>query len=190
MNCSQPSSSKENVYDYKAMDIMHELNISLSVFTNRILVITNTASFSGLTTPHYLGLNALKSKFDGQPFEILAFPCNNFELQEPADTGLEILNSLRYVRPGSGYIPNFVMMGKVNVNGANEHPLFTYLKKNCPPVTDRFEDNLFYSPLKNGDIRWNFEMFIIDKNGKAVLRYSSDIQPLTLVDTIQKYVNT
>ncbi|XP_076075994.1 glutathione peroxidase-like [Mytilus galloprovincialis] len=87
----------------------------------------------------------------------------NLLQQEPADTGLEILNALRYVRPGAGYDPNFAVMGKVDVNGANEHPLFTYLK------VDRFEDNLFYSPLKNEDIRWNFEQFIIDRNGKAVL---------------------
>lgn len=85
MNCSQPSSSKESVYDYTVMDIMNDLNISLSVFTNRVLVITNTASFSDLTAPHYLGLNALKSKFDDQPFEILAFSCNNFELVSTND---------------------------------------------------------------------------------------------------------
>ena len=58
MNCSQPSSSKGSVYDYTVMDIMNELNISLFVFTNRVLVITNTASFSDLTAPYYLGLNA------------------------------------------------------------------------------------------------------------------------------------
>lgn len=85
MNCSQPSPSKESVYDYTVMDIMNDLNISLSVFTNRVLVITNTASFSDLTAPHYLGLNALKSKFDDQPFEILAFSCNNFELVSTND---------------------------------------------------------------------------------------------------------
>lgn len=136
-----------------------------------------------------MGYNALKAKFAGQPFEVLAFPSNVFELQEPADTGLEILNGLKYVRPGNGYVPNFTMFQKVDVNGAKEPPLFTYLKNYCPPVTDTFEDSLFYAPMKNEDIRWNFEQFIIDRTGRPVFRYSSDTPPMSYVSVIQKYLN-
>lgn len=78
--CQQPPSSMESVYSFTAMNINKTMNVSLSEYKGRILVITNVATFWGLTTPHYVGFNALKSKFDSKPFEILAFPCNDFNL--------------------------------------------------------------------------------------------------------------
>lgn len=179
----------ESVYSFTAMNINKTMNVSLSEYKGRVLVITNVATFWGLTTPHYVGFNALKSKFDSKPFEILAFPCNDFNLQEPGGTGAEILNGIKYVRPGGGYVPQFMMFEKIDVNGDNEHPLYTYLKKYCPPVTDKFEDMLHYSPLKNEDVRWNFEQFVIDKKGRPIVRYSPDTLPLDLVDTIDKLLN-
>lgn len=178
-----------SIYDFAATDILQTKNISLSQYRNQVVVITNVATYWGLTASHYIGYNALKSKFDGQSFEILAFPCNNFELLQPEDTGTEILNGIKYVRPGNGFVPKFPVFWKVDVNGAKEHPLYTFLKKYCPPVADEFEDGLFYSPLKNEDVRWNYEQFIIDKNGKPVMRYDSDTLPLSYADVIQKYLN-
>jgi len=183
--CQQPS---ESVYSFTAMNINKTMNISLSQYEGKVLVITNLATFWGLTPPHYYGFNALKSKFEGQPFEILGFPCNNFNLQEPGETGAEILNGIKYVRPGGGFVPNFMMFEKIDINGNKEHPLYTYLKKYCPPVGDEFEDQsmLYYTPLKNEDVRWNFEQFIINKSGKPVLRYSSDTMPMATADSIEK----
>ena len=61
-------------------------------------------------------------------FDIVGFPCNQFGLQEPGGDYHEILNGLRYVRPGGGFVPQFTMAAKGDVNGRNEHPLYTYLK--------------------------------------------------------------
>jgi len=78
-------------------------------------------------TLQYPDLNKLKSHY-APDFEILAYPTNQFGLQEPG-TGEEILNGVKYVRPGKNYVPNFQMFAKGDVNGQNEQPLFTFLKK-------------------------------------------------------------
>ena len=79
----------------------------------------------------YPQMNALRDKlnghFDGSLFEILGVPNNQFGLQEPGHND-EILNGLKYVRPGGGYVPNFLMTTKSDVNGPDEHPLYTFLK--------------------------------------------------------------
>ena len=77
--------------------------------------------------PTYTGLNALIQQVNNSDLVVLGFPSNNFGLQEPAKNP-EILNGVKYVRPGGGFVPNFALMAKGDVNGANEHPLFTFLK--------------------------------------------------------------
>ena len=81
----------------------------------------------GLTVPTYTGLNALIEKVNNPDLVVLGFPSNNFGLQEPAKNP-EILNGVKYVRPGGGFVPKFDLMAKGDVNGANEYPLFTFLK--------------------------------------------------------------
>jgi glutathione peroxidase len=95
-------------------------------------------------------------------------------LQEPGKNGTEILNSLKYVRPGGGFEPNFELAEKVEVNGENEHPLYTFLKAYCPSPIQYFasKERLYYENLKSNDIRWNFEKFLIDRNGIPVMRFS------------------
>ena len=61
-------------------------------------------------------------------FTIIGFPCNQFGLQEPGNNKTEFLNLAKYVRPGGGYEPNYPWFGRLDVNGYNEHPLYTYLK--------------------------------------------------------------
>lgn len=78
--CNQPPSSAESVYSFTAPDIYQTKNVSLSEYRGKVLVITNLASFWGLTPMHYLGYNALKQKFAGKQFEVLGFPCNQFNL--------------------------------------------------------------------------------------------------------------
>lgn len=68
----------------------------------------------------------------------------------------------------------------MDVNGHNEHPLYTYLKSYCPPVDEIFRTagpGIYYSPYKNGDVRWNFEKFLINRRGRPVLRYHTDYHP-------------
>uniref|UniRef100_A0A8C4SWS1 Glutathione peroxidase n=1 Tax=Erpetoichthys calabaricus TaxID=27687 RepID=A0A8C4SWS1_ERPCA len=111
-------------------------------------------------------MNALMDKFTGASFTILGFPCNQFGLQEPEEN-YETLNVLKYVRPGGGFIPRFQVFGKLEVNGADEHPLFTFLKESCSFVNPFIGDpkRLYWSPMKVSDIRWNFEKFLILPNG-------------------------
>ncbi|CAL4147509.1 unnamed protein product [Meganyctiphanes norvegica] len=108
---------------------------------------------------------------------VLGFPCNSFGKQEPGGNGTEIMNGIRHVRPGGGFEPNFQIFKKIEVNGENEHPLFTYLKEFCPPTRSHFISNLFYTPLKNSDIRWNWEKFLITKSGKPYMRYDPGTVP-------------
>uniref|UniRef100_A0A8C6XVZ9 glutathione peroxidase n=1 Tax=Naja naja TaxID=35670 RepID=A0A8C6XVZ9_NAJNA len=79
----------------------------------------------------------------------------------------------RHVRPGGGYVPNFQLFQKGDVNGENEQKIYTFLKNSCPPVVETFGDTakLFWSPLKIHDIKWNFEKFLVNPQGKPVMRW-------------------
>lgn len=134
-----------------------------------------------MTTNHYR-FNVLKEKFHGK-LEIIGFPCNQFWLQEPSLNPVsqsrvqivckstsneicsqEIMNGIKYVRPGGGFVPNFPIAAKIEVNGHNEHPLYSFLKRSCPPNEINFADKkyLYWDEFHERDIRWNFEKFLID----------------------------
>lgn len=88
---------------------------------------------------------------------------------------MEIMNGIRHVRPGNNFEPKLTLFRKVEVNGVKEHPLFSYLKRSCPTTRDFFapSSRLDYSPMRNNDVRWNFEKFLINRNGKPVKRYDA-----------------
>uniref|UniRef100_A0A8C4SXN3 Glutathione peroxidase 6-like n=1 Tax=Erpetoichthys calabaricus TaxID=27687 RepID=A0A8C4SXN3_ERPCA len=90
-----------------------------------------------------------------------------FAMDPFREENYETLNVLKYVRPGGGFIPRFQVFGKLEVNGADEHPLFTFLKESCSFVNPFIGDpkRLYWSPMKVSDIRWNFEKFLILPNG-------------------------
>uniref|UniRef100_A0A4W3I2Y0 Glutathione peroxidase n=1 Tax=Callorhinchus milii TaxID=7868 RepID=A0A4W3I2Y0_CALMI len=112
-------------------------------------------------------MNALMENFTGSPFTVLGFPCNQFGHQDPEEDS-EVLNVLKYVRPGNGFVPNFPIFGKILVNGESEHPLYTALGR-PPDVKSAISNNkLHWSPLKVSDIRWNFEKFLVDGNGRPL----------------------
>ncbi|KAK4324101.1 hypothetical protein Pmani_005245 [Petrolisthes manimaculis] len=91
--------------------------------------------------------------------------------QEPGVTSDEIYNGIRYVRPGGGFEPLFTLFEKVDVNGENENPIFTFLKSGSEYTDTDYSSSLFYSPLRVGDIHWNFEKFLVDRTGKPFTRY-------------------
>jgi glutathione peroxidase len=128
-------------------------------------------------------MNSLQSTF-GDAFVVLGFPCNQHGHQTQ-ESDQEVLNLLKYVRPGNGYEPNFPMFSKLCVNGADEDELFTYLKAALPTVhddkggagADHISDNsngqpILWTPIRRSDITWNFEKFIINQEGVPVRRYS------------------
>ncbi|KXJ21412.1 glutathione peroxidase 6 [Exaiptasia diaphana] len=135
-------------------------------------------------------MNVLKTRFSNGTcdFEVVAFPCHQFGREEPGDNEYEILHGLKYVRPGHGYEPNFLMMERMDVNGINETEIYTFLKSRCDVpdgfITDEPRD-LFWNLMRNNDISWNFEKFLIDHNGQPYKRYSSPTTPMELQQDVQ-----
>jgi len=119
-------------------------------------------------------MNALAEFYQDNDFVILGFPCNQFGMQEPgSDLGSdnEVMHGITHVRPGGGFEPNMTLFKKTQVNGDHEDDIFTFLKGACPYTDEVFLSGLNYSPLKVGDIHWNFEKFLIGKDGKPAFRY-------------------
>uniref|UniRef100_A0A670YQY2 Glutathione peroxidase n=2 Tax=Pseudonaja textilis TaxID=8673 RepID=A0A670YQY2_PSETE len=133
----------------------------------------------------------LQRRFGSQGLVILAFPSNQFGHQENA-TNEEILNSLKYVRPGNGYEPNFPVFEKCEVNGENAHPLFKFLKESLPvphddPVSLMTDPKcIIWSPVCRSDIAWNFEKFLIGRDGVPFKRYSRRFETIKMQDDIEK----
>jgi len=121
-------------------------------------------------------MNELCEKFPDR-LAVLSFPSNQFGHQENG-RGEEIVKLLKRVRPGNGFEFKGDIFDKVEVNGENEHPLFTLLKKALPMPhddTDSLMSNpqlLTWKPIRRSDISWNFEKFLIDPDGKPLKRYS------------------
>jgi glutathione peroxidase len=140
-------------------------------------------------TFQYRQLNALQDEFSpSQQFTVIGIPSNQFGYQEPAETKAELLNGLKYVRPGDNFEPNFPLFWLVDVNGKNQHPLFEYLKSSVPPTKKLFEDHtmIFYNPRHSDDIRWNFEKFLIDSHGHPIMRFDSDAEPAFIRQFIER----
>lgn len=128
-------------------------------------------------------MNALADKF-GDSLVVLGVPSNQFGHQTQ-EKDYELLNVLKYVRPGGGYEPNFPITTKLEVNGKGESEIFTFLKAAVPyPSDDKggsgsdhisdldVSQPLLYAPLRRSDITWNFEKFLINQDGVPVKRYS------------------
>jgi len=98
---------------------------------------------------------------------------------------------LEHVRPGKGFIPNFDMFAKSDVNGAEQNPIYVFLKSRCPSVRAQFQASykLNYEPLHQDDIRWNFEKFLVNHQGQPVRRYDESLSPADMVPDIDVLLN-
>jgi len=141
-----------------------------------------------LNVENFIGLNALKETY-GSDLEIVAVPSNVFGLQEPGEND-ELLNGYEHVRPGGGYRAMFPITAKVDVNGENEAPLYTFLKSMCPRTEDRVgtTSGIHWSPIMAQDLSWNFEKFLIDREGKPYKRYNPSIRPDQLIPDIEALI--
>lgn len=178
------------IYDITVKDIDGS-DVSLASYKGKVLLIVNVASKCGLT-PQYEGLEALYLKYKGQGLEILAFPCNQFLGQEPG-TNEEIQSFCSL-----NYNVTFPLFDKVDVNGENESPLYTYLKeqapfKGYPEGTEDFAAMLDEIHQKTGTgfdqgdaIRWNFCKFLVSKDGKNIMRFEPMVSPTELEADIQR----
>ncbi len=146
----------KTVYDFEITSIDGN-QIDLYDYKGKVLLIVNTASECGYT-PQYEALQDIYDRYRDDGFVIIGFPANNFGGQEPADDE-EILQFCQM-----NYGVTFPLSTKVSVKGDDIHPLFRYL-------TEQENDSF------TGDIKWNFEKFIIDKEGKLIKRFRSNVKP-------------
>lgn len=154
------------VYDFSAKTLSGEEK-SLGDYRGQVLLIVNTASKCGFT-PQYEGLEKLYEKLHDKGLTILGFPCNQFGSQEPG-TESEIGAFCQ-----KNYGVSFPMFSKIDVNGADAHPLYKYLKKEERGV------------LGTEGIKWNFTKFLVDREGNPVERYGSTTKPEDIEGDILK----
>ena len=150
-------------YSFSANSLKGQ-EVSMDTYKGKTILVVNTASKCGLP-PKYEGLAALYKKYKDNGLVILGFPCNQCGNQEPGDE----------VSISEGCLINygvtFPMFAKVDVNGADAHPIFKYLKKELGGFFGR-------------KIKWNFTKFLVDSNGRPVKRFS----PFTKPEEIDKYL--
>ena len=154
-----------SVYDYSA-DSLDGRKVGLSEFSGKVLLIVNTASHCGFT-PQYEGLQQLHSSLLPRGFAVLGFPCNQFGKQEPGDAGTIAAFC------DQNYHVTFPLFAKIEVNGDGAHPLYRFLKEQCPGV------------LGSQPIKWNFTKFLVDREGRAVARYAPTTTPKALAEHIE-----
>jgi len=135
-------------------------------------------------------MNNLCEKFQDK-LAVLAFPSNQFGHQEN-NSNDELLDILHHIRPGNNFQPLMDIFQKINVNGRNEDPLFTFLKKTLPTPHDNQDhlmDNpssIIWKPVKRSDISWNFEKFLVGPDGLPVKRYSKSFLTADIEEDIEE----
>lgn len=146
--------TSRSVYDFKVRAIDGK-DVALSQYKGKALLIVNTASRCGFT-PQYEGLEAVYQQYRAKGFEVLAFPANNFMNQEPGtDAEIQKFCSLKYDT-------TFPLFSKISVKGKEISPLYAYLTKQSPFP---------------GDIKWNFNKFLVGADGHVVARFDSKVEP-------------
>jgi glutathione peroxidase len=155
----------KTVYDFSVKSIDGQPQ-SLRDFQGKVLLIVNVASKCGFT-PQYEGLEALQKEFGPRGFAVLGFPCNQFGAQEPGDEN-EIKNFCKL-----SYDVSFPLFAKIDVNGANQAPLYRYLKKGKRGF------------LGTSAVKWNFTKFLVDKNGHVRKRFAPTAKPEALKGDVE-----
>lgn len=158
--------SMDNINDITVLDMTNK-KINLSDYNGKVLMIVNVASECGYTL-QYAGLQEIYEKYNPQGFEILAFPCNDFGGQEPG-TNEQIQNFC-----SSKFGVTFKLFDKIKVLGNDKSPLYERLINNS--ITEK------------GDVKWNFEKFLISKDGKIIDRFRTKVEPTSeeVINAIEK----
>jgi glutathione peroxidase len=147
--------AEDSIYDIKLKDIDGK-DTTLAAYKGKAVLIVNVASKCGYTK-QYAGLQALYEKYKDKGLVVLGFPCNQFGRQEPG-TNQEIKEFC-----SSKFSVTFPLFDKIEVNGADRHPLYTRLAGKDSPFP--------------GDIKWNFNKFLVGKDGKILNRFESKVKP-------------
>jgi glutathione peroxidase len=141
---------------------------TLEEYRGDVMLIVNVASKCGLT-PQYDGLEALYREKHGEGLDVLGFPCNQFGGQEPGTEG-EIAEFCRLT-----YGVEFPMFSKLDVKGPDQHPLYTALTAAQPQRT--LSPRIANPKPAEGDVRWNFEKFLVARDGRVIGRYDPNVTP-------------
>ena len=175
------------IYDYTMNDAKGNA-VSLADYRGKVLLIINTATGCGFT-PQYDGLQDLYDAYHEQGLEILDFPCNQFGNQAPGSDD-EIVSFCQ-----SRYGITFPQFSKIDVNGENEAPLYTFLKAQKADdfveglkdkVTMKAVEKMSSTAKKPGDIKWNFTKFLVDREGNVVGRFAPTVKPEELEARIKE----
>lgn len=160
-----PSPATTSAYDFSATGIDGQAR-DLSQYRGKVLLIVNVASKCGFT-PQYAGLEQLWRDYRDRGLVVMGFPCDQFGHQEPGDAD-EIRNFCALT-----YEVDFPMFAKVDVNGAEAHPLWKWLK-------DEKGGLLGFDAIK-----WNFSKFLVGRDGRALKRYAPTDKPESLAGDIE-----
>lgn len=150
---------------------------SLADFKGQVLLIVNVASKCGLT-PQYTGLEQLFEQYRGQGLQVLGFPCNDFAGQEPGSA--EDIQSFCTLN----YSVQFPMFDKVTINSGDRHPLYAQLIAAQPTAQPSGDGKLLETLAKHNllpkqptDVTWNFEKFLVGRDGAVLARFAPDVAP-------------
>ena len=176
----------KTVYDFSLKDKQGN-EVSLEQYKGKVLLIVNTATGCGFT-PQYEDLEAMYHKLQSKGLEILDIPCNQFGHQAPGSD--EEIKELCTVKFGA----DFPQFKKSDVNGANELPLYTWLKSEKPclggydeklaAVMEKLYNEANPEPRKKDDIQWNFTKFLINRDGQVIARF----EPVVDMKEVEKQV--
>jgi glutathione peroxidase len=154
-----------SIYDFEAQQIGGQ-TVPLSQFRGKPLLIVNTASACGFT-PQFGGLEELHKAYGARGLVVLGFPCNQFGSQDPGSNE-EIAGFCQV-----NYGVTFPMMAKIDVNGAQAHPLYRWLTAEAPGL------------LGSKAIKWNFTKFLVGKDGQVLRRYAPQDAPAKLAKDVE-----
>ena len=174
------------IYDFKALS-NKGAEVDFSQYEGKVLMIVNTASKCGFT-PQYDGLEALYQKYKDQGLVIVGFPCDQFAHQEPGSNE-EIAE---FCRLNHGV--TFPLMGKIEVNGPEAHPIYVYLKEQAQSeeykglkakAAAKLFKSISKSVEKDSDIKWNFTKFLVNRDGSVIKRFPPTTTPEEMEKDIQ-----
>ena len=154
-----------SIHDFEALSIDGK-PVSLAQFKGKPMLIVNTASACGFT-PQFAGLEKLHKTYGERGLVVLGFPCNQFGSQDPGSND-EIANFCQL-----NFGVTFPMMEKIDVNGAEAHPLYQWLAAEAPGL------------LGSKAIKWNFTKFLVGKDGRVIKRYAPQDAPEKLAADIE-----
>lgn len=153
---TEPPAKTMSIYSFKLKSLEGK-DVDLSKYKGKTLLIVNTASKCGFTK-QYADLQKLHQKYGKDGLAILGFPANNFASQEPGSDA-EIVEFCQ-----KNFGVSFDMFSKVSVKGADKAPLFQWLTSEA-------------NPALKGEIKWNFEKFLVDRDGHLIARFNSNVAP-------------